>query len=476
MQYSVRSGDHERRGSRRKRWFARLSLVLVLVTVFSGGLTIGRIPQHSNGGGARPSGDFASQPDYQIVEDTWDVVRSQYVDIDNVNPDDIVYGASGGLVDGLGDTGHSRFLDPKQAKNFIDSIQGSRVGVGIQIGANGDQLIVDGVVDGGPADKAGVRRGDVMTRVNGDDVTGLTLDELDPYFDGIQGHKIDLEVYRPTTKETRTFHMVQTEIDVPTVAWSMLPDDVAMIRISEFDQGTGDDFRAAVQDATGAGATAILLDLRDNPGGLVDELINVASEFLPKGTTVYEEKDSKGKVTDYPTKDGGIALDTPLTVLVNRGSASAAEILAAGLRDNHRAEIIGQTTFGTGTVLIPTPLKDGSLVVIGSYLWMSPDGTVAWHVGVKPDDEVLLPYGVLSLQAEDGKTYDQQDIDTSQDDQVEAGLEVLTGGGEATPAATPAHPKAPAGDTSSAGASALSGRDGTPGPLALEFSQRGRVI
>lgn len=424
------------RPARRFHWISRLALVLALVTVFSAGVVAGRSPSVSTGGASQSDGNFADQDGYQTLEDTWDLVSTQYVDFANVDSDDLFWGASSGLVDGLGDTGHSRFLNPTQAIDFIESTQGRLIGIGVQIRSSGTEIFFSGVIDGGPAQQAGVQRGDVLLRLNGDDVTGLELDALDPYLDGVAGHALQMEVYRPTTEETLSFDLVQREIVVDPVSWTMLPDDVALIRLSSFSEGSADALREAIGESLDAGATSIAFDLRDNGGGIVEEARQIASQFLPEDTVIFRERYADGSTEEYVTDGGGVALDIPMVVLVNRFSASASEIVASALSENGRAAVIGQTTFGTGTILYPQQLDDDSLLVLGYGLWETPDGNIIWKKGFVPDEEVLLSYGALPLIPGEDQEIDEQELVAADDDQVDAAVEDLTDAPGGTPEAS----------------------------------------
>lgn len=443
--------------TRPARMVSRLALVLALLTVFAAGVATGHSPGTSTGGASQADSNLAEQPGYQTLVDTWDIVRSDYVDFDNVSPDDIFWGASAGLVDGLGDTGHSRFLDPDQAKDFFAASAGELIGIGVQIRTTGTEIIFSGVIDGGPAAEAGIQRGDVVLALNGDDVTGLELDALDPYFDGVEGSPITVEIYRPTTEETLTFDLVQRKIEVKPASWTMLPNDVALVRLSAFSDGSAADVQAAISESLDQGAKAMVFDLRDNGGGLVEEARKVASQFLPEGTVVFRERYADDTTEEYVTDGGGLALDIPLVVLVNRNTASAAEIVTAALSEAGRAEVVGQTTFGTGTILYPQPLDDGSYVVIGFGLWETPDGQVVWREGFKPDQEVLLNYGALPFIPGDDQSTSETELAAADDSQVDAALVDVSDSGGGTPDATPA-PKG----------TSVSQTDGMPSGSSLE--------
>lgn len=426
--------------SRLHRVAGRLAIVGALATAFAGGLAVAPATQQRGGGAGQSSDDLGDQPGYETLSQTWDIVSDGYVDFENVDEDDLFWGASSGLVDGLGDEGHTRFLDPDEASDFADATAGRLVGVGVQIRANGDEIVFSGVIDGGPAEEAGIQRGDVVLALNGDDVTGLTLDDIDPYFTGVEDDPITIRIYRPTTEETLTFDLVQREIVIDPVSWTMLPGDVALIRLSTFSDGSADRMIEALGESADAGAVGVILDLRDNGGGLVEEARRIVSQFLPGGEVVLRERYADGTSDEYETDDDGVALEVPLTVLTNRNTASAAEFTATALRDNDRATIIGQTTFGTGTILIPTPLDDGSYILLGVGLWESPDGDIAWRVGVEPDVEVLLSYGALPFIPSGAATVSDSDLAGADDAQIAAALDVLAGrpvAGPATPEATP---------------------------------------
>ncbi len=422
---------------RRFHWISRVALVLALVTVFSAGIVAGRSPSTSTGGASQSNGGLSDQPGYDTLEETWNRVNSQYVDISQVKPEDLMWGASVGLVDGLGDTGHSRFLDPKSATDFIESIQGELIGIGVQLRTTENGIYFPGIIAGGPADEAGVERGDVLLTLNGDDVTGLELDALDMYLDGVDGSKVSMEIYRPATDETLSFDLVQRLIEIDPVSWTMLPDHVALIRLSTFSDGSADAVRTTILESLDAGAKGIVFDLRDNGGGIVEEARRIASEFLPEGTVVFRENYSDGTSQEYLADAGGVALDVPLVVLVNRFSASSSEFVASALSESGRATLIGQTTYGTGTILSPQQLDDGSLLVLGTGLWETSDGVVVWHTGLDPDQEVLLDYGTLPLIPGDDASLTDADLALAHDTQVDAALSQLAGEFGGTPEASP---------------------------------------
>ena len=370
---------------------------------------------------------LSDAPEYAILEQTWDLIQNDYVALDDVEQADLFYGAASGMVDALGDTGHSTFLDPQEANSFNQSSEGEFVGIGIQLDYQTGRPVIAFAIDGSPAMEAGLKSKDVIVAVDGVETEGLSPDSVQGLLLGEEGEPVNLTILRPSTGETLEFNLIRRRIEVTAVSWAMLPDNVALIRVSQFSTGVTKELKTAIRAAKRAGVESIILDLRDNPGGLVFEAIGVASQFIPEGKTIYlyEEKDQDPR--PVKTVPGGLATDIPMVALINRGSASAAEITAGALSDNDRAELIGQTTFGTGTVLTPFSLDDGSIVLLGTALWLEPDGDQIWKHGVDPDEEVILPDTGEQIRPSQSNTISSSTLQESSDSQLQAAFEAITG-------------------------------------------------
>jgi carboxyl-terminal processing protease len=366
-------------------------------------------------------------PEFAILEQTWNLIQNDYVALDQVDQQDLFYGAAAGMVDALGDTGHSTFLNPREAESFNASQEGEFVGIGIQLDFQTGQPVVAFPIDGSPAMKAGIRSRDVIMAVNGTQTEGLSQEQVQALLIGKEGDAVDLTIYRPSSGETLEFHIVRQKIELTAVTWAMLPENVALIRISQFSTGVTSELKAAIRASKREGAESIILDLRDNPGGLVFEAIGVASQFIPEGSPIYQYEEKDADPRPVNTVPGGLATDIPIVTLINRGSASAAEITAGALSDNDRSKLIGQTTFGTGTVLTPFPLDDGSIVLLGTALWLEPDGEQIWKQGVKPDQEVQLDPNADQIRPTDGETITLSALQASTDSQLQAAYESITG-------------------------------------------------
>jgi carboxyl-terminal processing protease len=197
------------------------------------------------------------------------------------------------------------------------------------------------------------------------------------------------------------------------------------LRIAAFSQGVTKEVESALQDLTQQGATGLVLDLRSNPGGLLDESIGVASQFLKSGNVLLE-KDANGNIKPVPVKDGSVATDLPMVVLIDQGTASASEIVAGAIQDGQRAKLIGEKTFGTGTVLLQFPLSDGSSILLATKQWLTPGGQVIWHQGINPTEVVSLPTNIGAVLPEMEKNMTPQQFKDSQDTQLLRAIQLLT--------------------------------------------------
>lgn len=368
----------------------RLAMAVVMVATFGAGIGAERYGL-SDGQDAGASSSFTDLPAFETLQETWDLIHSDYVDESAIDDEALIYGAALGMVDALGDTGHSTFLTPDQARAWRESSRGELIGIGVQVDYTSGRPVVISPLEGSPAEEAGVKTDDVIAAINGKSTEGMTQVDLFQELRGDEGTTVDVTFERPSETRSFTVTLERRKLAVDPVTWTMLPGNVAFIRIGEFIVGTTDGVKEALTEAKTQGATSIVLDLRDNPGGLVFEAIGVASQFLPEGKAIYQYQERAGDPRPINTVGIGEGTDLPMVVLINNGSASAAEIVASAMQENGRAETVGETTFGTGTVLSPIELQDGSMVVLGTALWLTADGEQMWHVGVAPTIPVEMP-------------------------------------------------------------------------------------
>jgi carboxyl-terminal processing protease len=364
---------------------------------------------------------------FKLIAEAWNAIEQHYVDRPSVRPLTMTYGAIAGMVDSLGDTGHSGFLSPEMVKAEHTIESGQFAGIGAEVQMKNNQVVVVAPIDGSPAQKAGIRPGDIIVDVDGKDITGLSLQEVVRKIMGPAGSRMTLTVENPATGQERTLTIRRATIKLQSVTWNMLPGlPIAHVRIAFFSKGASEDLEKSLAEIVRRGAKGLVLDLRSDPGGLLEMSVSVASQFLESGT-VLQEKNSKGEVKAVAVESGVEKCTLPMVVLINAGTASASEIVAGALQDAKRATIVGETTFGTGTVLSPIPLSDGSALLLAVMEWLTPSGRTIWHKGIMPDVAVSLPTDASPLVpgAEKGMTLAQLRAD--KDLQLLRALDVLRG-------------------------------------------------
>jgi carboxyl-terminal processing protease len=364
-------------------------------------------------------------PDFRLMTEAWNMIHRVYVDRAAVKTRPLTYGAIGGMVDALGDTGHSRFLTPEMVRMVKHLSQGQFKGIGVEVRMRAGHIVVVAPLDGSPAQRAGLHPGDIILKVDGQDITGVSLDRVVGRISGPVGTSVTLTILNPTIGRTRDVSLVRASIAIHNVTWQRLPGAaVAHLRIAGFSQGVAKDLRKALTDIEEEALSGVVLDLRNNPGGLLDEAVSSASQFL-RGGNVLLVKDAQGRVAPIPVQSGFGATDLPTVVLVNGGTASAAEIVAGALKDGHRASLVGKTTFGTGTVLREFPLSDGSALLLAVDEWLTPDGHTIWHKGITPNFGVPLPPGIIPLFPEGERDMNSAQLQASGDEQLLRALALL---------------------------------------------------
>ncbi len=361
-----------------------LGIVVLSVAVFAGGIFVGKADSTTSA--ASTSSTVAGlPPQFATLSEAWKVLQDNFVDPSALDPTKLVYGSVNGLVEAIGDTGHTRFLTPAQVKEQHTSLSGSIVGIGAVMNTDQNVPIIQSVIPGGPADRAGLRSGDKILEVDGTTTDGQDIDAVVKRIRGDAGTTVKLSVLHDGETAPVQYSIVREQVTVPAVAWAMVPGTtIADLRLEEFSSGSAKEVEDAITAAKKAGATGMVLDLRGNPGGYVGEAVDIASQFIKDGN-VFQQRDKSGKVTPSPVKPGGEAVDLPLEVLVDAGSASSAEIVAGAIQDAKRAQLIGHKTFGTGTVLSEFNLKDGSALLVGTVEWLTRNGRQIWKQGIEPD-------------------------------------------------------------------------------------------
>ncbi len=412
--------------TQRARYLLALALLLgILGLGLIAGVVLDR--QVLSGYAPPPTIPAEARPAFQLMAEAWNLISRVYVDQAAVQPNVLTFGAIAGMVDALGDTGHSRFLSPAMVQEQNRFMQGNYEGIGAEVQMKDGHAVIVAPFDDSPAQQAGLRPGDIILSVDGAEVTGLSLEEIVSRILGPTGTSVTLSVLSPSTGQTRTVTLTRARIALHNVAWHQLPGtSVVHVRVAAFSEGMTDDLKAALHSIQQQGLTGLVLDLRDDPGGLLDEAVATASQFITVGNVLLES-DAQGHTTPVPVEPHGVATDVPMVVLINGGTASAAEIVAGALQDAGRARLVGEKTFGTGTVLNQFNLSDGSALLLAVEEWLTPDGRVIWHQGIDPDVVVSLSPDATPLfpGAEQGLTSEQ--LQTGGDEQLLQALALLSG-------------------------------------------------
>ena len=360
-----------------------------------------------------------------LYAEALDTVRDDYVDQQALDPEKQTYGAIEGMLDTLGDKGHTRFLTPEERAQNEEGLSGTYVGIGVQLEAEGDEVVVATPIEGSPADRAGIRSGDVLMAVNGESVRGEDISEIVERVKGPEGTAVRLTVLRG--EEERKFDLERAEIKSPVVSWALIEGtDVAHVFLSSFSDESARELRGAFEEARSAGARRFVLDLRNNPGGRLDQAVEMAGYFLEPGSVAYVRKEASDGREEVEVEGEPGLTDAPLAVLINEGSASSSEILAGALRDNGRATAIGETTFGTGTVLSEFVLRDGSSILLGVAEWLTPKGDFIRETGIAPDVEVKLGEGAEPLAPQEVHNLSREEA-LARDAQLRRAFEDLRG-------------------------------------------------
>jgi len=367
-----------------------------------------------------------AEADFALMAQAWNAIHDHYVDRASIKPIPLTYGAISGMVAALGDTGHSVFLSPEMIKEEEEFTAGKYQGIGAEVRMKEGHVVIVTPLDGSPAQKAGLQPGQIILAVNGQDITGLNLFQVVKRISGPAGTSVTLRIFDSKTGLTREVSLVRAAITMNNVTWRRLPaTGIAHLRIAAFSKGVTGDLKKALGAIMAQNIKGLILDLRNNPGGLLNEAVSAASQFLAGGQVLLE-KSADGRITSVAVEKGGMAPSIPMVVLLNGGTASAAEIVAGALQDHRRASLVGLTTFGTGTVLEQFPLSDGSALLLAVQEWLTPNGSQIWHKGIPPDFVVSLSEGVAPLLPEEEQGMTLQQLKASRDAQLLKALELVS--------------------------------------------------
>jgi len=325
--------------------------------------------------------------DFAIFWKVWDLVLAKSVDKPDMQK--MVYGAISGMLGSMGDP-YSIFMEPSLSKAFMEDLSGEIQGIGAEISIRDSKLIVVSPLAGSPAEKAGLKPGDQIGLIDDKIAADLTLQEAITHIRGNAGTKVKLTIMRDGWSEPKVFEIQREKIAIKSVSWQVRDDNIGYIKVNQFGDDTNSLMSQAVSELSGKNVKAVILDLRHNPGGYLDSAVDMVGLFSNKGTIVVKEKDKDGKIQIEATKLDPIMPNTKLIVLIDEGSASASEIVAGALQDNGRATLVGQKSFGKGSVQEMQDLGKGASLKLTIAKWLTPKDREIDHKGIEPDVKISL--------------------------------------------------------------------------------------
>lgn len=376
-----------------------LKVILIVILAFLLGWQIGHKDLELKWSNYKPTVSIINREppqnisvDFKLFWDTWNLLSRSYIDKKALDPQKMFYGAISGMVAALGDP-YTVFLPPEQQKSSKEDLNGSFDGVGIQLGFNKDKrLVVVAPLKGTPAEKIGIKPQDLIVKIEDKDTTNITLPEAVKLIRGPKGTAVHLTIFREGDENTKDFTLVRDTILVKSVEVNFKNTksgkNIAVIKLSRFGERTNDEWSSSVNEVISKNADGVVLDLRNNPGGFLESAVYIGSEFLDGGDVVLQEN-SQGERTPFKVSRNGKLTKIPLVVLINKGSASASEIVAGALQDRKRAKLVGEKSFGKGTIQEAEDLTEGSGIHITVAKWLTPNGRwVNDTTGLEPDVKV----------------------------------------------------------------------------------------
>lgn len=410
-----------------KKIFITYGTIFALIIVFVLGWAVGNkslptpnlVLENNNPEAGKVIGKDTAPPawlsrdvDFDIFWQVWQIIQSDYVDKPVAEPQ-LFYGAMQGLVASLGDP-YSNFLEPQTAKNFTEELAGHFEGIGAEIGIKNDRLTIISPLPESPAEKAGLKGGDKVFFIDDFDTTDISLSDAVSRIRGERGTQVTLKVLRDNEIDFRDIIITRDTIKIVSVQQEMKTTTsgkkISYIKITNFNEDTSSRFRQAVNESLSQGPEGFIIDVRNDPGGFLDKAIELASYWIPSGKIVVQEKFSENNIQSHVATGSAQLNDFQTVVLVNGGSASASEILAGALQDHGLATLVGEQTFGKGSVQDLKEFSNGSALKLTIARWLTPDGRQIDGDGIAPDVKVELT---------------EDDYNNDKDPQLKKALEIL---------------------------------------------------
>jgi carboxyl-terminal processing protease len=354
--------------------------------------------------------DPSARIDFSLFGEVYYLLEENFPNFADIDEKKLEYGIIRGLLSALGDP-HTSFFDPEKSKVFLEDVSGEFEGIGVEIGIRDNNLQVISPIKNTPAYRAGMRSGDVIVSIDGESTKGITLDEAVVKIRGPKGEEVSLEIFR--NGEYKEITIIRETIKIPSIEWELLHDNIAHIKLFHFHENVVQDFSVISREILNSPAESIILDLRNNPGGVLGAAISISSKFIESGEVVVLETGSKDMDDANPIRALGtspVFLEYPIVIIINEGTASAAEILAGALRDQREIQIVGQNSFGKGSIQRMHTLDDGSVIKITEKYFLTPNGIVIEEEGLVPDLEIEITL---------------EEIEAGEDPQLEAAIELI---------------------------------------------------
>ncbi|MFH1451157.1 MAG: S41 family peptidase [bacterium] len=384
-------------------------VIFLLIIVFGGGFWLGRNQVQCQ---------FcpAEEVNFSLFWEAWNKLKLNYVNPEEINTQKMLYGAISGMVDSLDDP-YTLFFSPEESKKFLEDSLGRFEGVGMEVGMREGILQVIAPLNGTPAEKAGLRPGDKIIKINDTATSDITIDEAVNLIRGPKGTVVILTIFRDEWESTKEITLTRDVIEPTVVEWELkdLNDGrkIAYIKLYQFSETADIVFAQEVSEIVNSEATGIILDLRNNPGGYLEVANDIAGFFLKRGDViVIEDRGQDKEPKEYKATGNEMLLKYPTVVLINQGSASGSEILAGALRDDRGIQLVGETSFGKGSVQQLVNLSNNSSLKVTIAKWLTPNGTSISKVGLDPDVEIEIT---------------EDDFKADQDPQLDRAIEILKG-------------------------------------------------
>ena len=371
-----------------------VTIMALLVAIFAFAAGFGLSALYGTPAGGQPSipvpiNVFNQTPpsEFGVFWESWNIIQKEFY---GKIPDSkqMTYAAIRGAIKALNDP-HTVFLEPRSTERESEQLRGDFEGIGAYISFEKDQFVITAPIAGSPAEKAGIQAGDIILKVDDKDVRGLALEDVVALIRGPRGTKVKLTLLRLGKSDSLVLEVTRDTIKLPSVIWRMQENDIGYVRLTIFGEKSKDEIVNAINDLKNKGAKTLIFDLRNNPGGYLNSAIDVASLFIKDGVVAYE-RGKDGKEKEFKASGNGVWTDLPLVILVDKGSASASEIVAGAVQDRKRGALIGDTSFGKGSVQSVHQLSDKSSIHVTIAEWLTPNKTQITGKGLTPDMSIPI--------------------------------------------------------------------------------------